>query len=88
MKDLEALLIKRSQTLREALRCLDTNGEGIALVVAEGGKLLGTITDGDLRRATLAGLDVDKVTVDSLLRQRKGKQARPLTAPVGTKVSS
>lgn len=85
MRDLETLRIKRTQTLREALRCLDTNGEGIALVVGEGGKLLGTITDGDLRRATLAGLDIDKVTIDSLLRGRKGSQARPLTALVGTK---
>jgi dTDP-glucose pyrophosphorylase len=85
VKDLTTLLINPTQTVRDALRCLDANGEGIALVVGEGDKLLGTITDGDLRRATLAGLDVDKVTVDSLLRRRKGSQARPLTALVGTK---
>ena len=86
MKELDALSIGRTQTLREALRCLDVNGEGIALVVGSGRKLLGTITDGDLRRATLAGLDVDKETVDSLLRKR-GRQAHPLTAPVGTKAA-
>ena len=85
MKKLDKLLIGRTQTLREALRCLDSNGEGIALVTGDQGKLLGTVTDGDLRRATLAGLDFDKETVDTLLRQRKGKQSHPLTAPVGTK---
>ena len=85
MKKLDPLLIGRTQTLREALRCLDANGEGIALVTGDEGKLLGTVTDGDLRRATLAGLDFDKETVDALLGQREGKQAHPLTAPVGTK---
>ena len=84
MKQLDKLLIEPTQTVREALRCLDTNGEGIALVVGQGRKLLGTITDGDLRRATLAGLDLDKETVSTLLRTRKGGRARAVTAPVGT----
>ena len=83
MKELEPLLISRADSLREALRCLDANGEGIALVVDSERKLLGTITDGDLRRATLAGLDIDQETVDSLLRRRTGKHARPVSAPVG-----
>ena len=85
MKKLDALLIGPAQSLREALRCLDANGEGIALVVDDGRRLLGTVTDGDLRRATLAGLDVDMETVDTLLRKRSGQQVHPLTAPVGTK---
>lgn len=83
MKDLTGLLLSPGDTLREALRCLDANGEGIALVVGPNRRLLGTITDGDLRRATLAGLDVDTETVDSLLRSRQGGRSRPLTAPVG-----
>jgi dTDP-glucose pyrophosphorylase len=83
MKDLEKLCVTRSYTLRETLKCLDAGGEGIALVVGEDGKLIGTITDGDLRRATLAGLDVDKETVQSLIRRRERK-TQPLTAPVGT----
>jgi dTDP-glucose pyrophosphorylase len=87
VKHLDSLLLAPHQTLREALKCLDANGEGIGLVVGDGRKLLGTITDGDLRRATLAGLDVDKESVDSLLRRRKGRQARPLTTPVGTKAA-
>jgi dTDP-glucose pyrophosphorylase len=84
MKELGRLLIHRTQSVREALATVDAGGEGIALVVAEGRKLIGTITDGDLRRATLAGIDVDKSTVDTLLRRRKGLRSGPLTAPVGT----
>lgn len=84
MKDLRGLLLSKTDTLRAALRCLDSNGEGIALVVGRDRSLLGTVTDGDLRRATLAGLDVDHETVDSLLRSRKGRHSRPLTARTGT----
>ena len=82
MKDLDRLTIAPESTLRQALQCLDANGEGIALVVREDRKLLGTVTDGDLRRATLAGLDMDVETVDTLLQGRKRK--RPVTARVGT----
>lgn len=84
MKDIKSLLLTPGDTVREALRCLDANGEGIALVIGPNRSLLGTITDGDLRRATLAGVDVDKQTVESLLRSRKGGRPRPLTAAVGT----
>jgi dTDP-glucose pyrophosphorylase len=87
MKKLDKLLIHRTQTLREALTCVDVGAEGIALVVSDDRKLLGTITDGDLRRATLAGLDVDTSTVDMLLRQRSAGRTGPVTAAVGTPAS-
>jgi len=54
-------------------------------VVGPGRKLLGTVTDGDLRRATLSGVDLDAVTVDTLLRDHAGARKKPLTAPVGTR---
>jgi len=78
VKDIESLLIGPDETLHEALRRVDEGGEGIVLVVGEGRKLLGTITDGDLRRATLTGLDMDKAQVDSLINERQ-----PITAAVG-----
>ena len=82
MKELDRLLLNETHTLREALRCIDSGGEGIALVVGPGRRLLGTVTDGDLRRAKLSGVDLDTVTVDSIIKDR-----RPLTAPLGTKDS-
>ena len=39
---------------------IDQHGKGIALVVDEQQRLLTTITDGDIRRAILAGLDLDQ----------------------------
>jgi dTDP-glucose pyrophosphorylase len=87
VKELEPLLLRPDQTLREALKCLDANGEGITLVVGPKRKLIGTITDGDLRRATLAGLDLEKETAASLIQRRKDR-SRAVTAPVGTSAAS
>jgi dTDP-glucose pyrophosphorylase len=78
VKQLDNLLIAPGETLHEALRRVDVGGEGIALVVDGRRRLLGTLTDGDLRRATLNGLDMDAVHVESLLKTRK-----PITAPMG-----
>jgi dTDP-glucose pyrophosphorylase len=80
MKDLERLMIGPDGTLIEALHRIDTGAEGIALVVGDGGRLLGTLTDGDLRRATLAGLDMSSVKVQKLLEGHN----RPVSAPVGS----
>ncbi len=44
-------------TQREALQRLDSTARGLLLVVNEDGQLVRTLTDGDLRRARLQGLD-------------------------------
>jgi dTDP-glucose pyrophosphorylase/CBS domain-containing protein len=41
----------------EAIRTLDQNGIGILLVVDENSKLLGVVTDGNVRRAIIQGTD-------------------------------
>jgi dTDP-glucose pyrophosphorylase len=79
VKDIDKLVIRKDQTLIEALECIDKGAEGIALVVSEHRKLIGTITDGDLRRATLAGRDMANEKVEVLLRSHNP----PVTAPVG-----
>lgn len=45
-------------TLQQAIRNLDESALQIALVVSPEGTLLGTITDGDIRRALLRGLEL------------------------------
>jgi dTDP-glucose pyrophosphorylase len=47
------LALSATATLKDALRNLDQSGKQIALVVAEDNRLLGTLTDGDVRRALL-----------------------------------
>ena len=55
----DGLLVGRDGTLRAAMRCIDANTTGIALVVDGERRLLGTVTDGDIRRAILADIDLD-----------------------------
>src|SRR5207253_1938011 len=47
--------VEVGRSLRDALLALDRGGFGIALVIDPGGRLVGTLTDGDVRRALLGG---------------------------------
>lgn len=78
------LFIASTQTLHECIAIIDRTGKGIALVVDDDGRLLGTITDGDIRRAILVGVNL-ALPVQILIEQRKDTPfATPLTAPLGT----
>jgi len=82
--ELGFLCIPPGSSLREAVQCIDRNEKGIVLVVDEKGRLVGTISDGDVRRAILAGTDLD-ATIDGLLAQRiNSPYPSPVTAPAGT----
>jgi dTDP-glucose pyrophosphorylase len=59
MKQWQSTLIGPDSTVREAVEVIDAAGLQIALVVDEDQRLLGTITDGDIRRAILRGLALD-----------------------------
>ncbi|XDD51525.1 nucleotidyltransferase family protein [Leptospira sp. WS92.C1] len=49
----KSLILSVDSTLDEALRILDENGNGTLTVVDENGRLVGLITDGDIRRGVL-----------------------------------
>lgn len=51
--------ISLSATIRDAMVALESGETAIALVCDEGGRLAGTLTDGDLRRALLGGGTLD-----------------------------
>jgi perosamine synthetase len=55
----EKVLIAPGLNVRETLRAIDEGGLAIALVVDPDRHLLGTVTDGDIRRAILAGVTLD-----------------------------
>jgi dTDP-glucose pyrophosphorylase len=62
MKAWERALVTPDMSLREALACIDRAGNQMALVIDERRRLLGTLSDGDARRAMLNGLSLaDKV---------------------------
>lgn len=58
MKDYKKILLKPDSTIKEALIVIDEGAMKIALVADENEKLLGTLTDGDIRRGLLKGLSL------------------------------
>lgn len=82
--NLAALRISPEHSILQAMASIDRNGEGITMVVDSENRLIGTVTDGDIRRAILSGMNLE-LPIKSLLKQRpRTSNANPLTAPVGT----
>ena len=66
------------------MECIDQSAKGIALVLDDERHLIGTVTDGDIRRAILAGMDLD-LSIRELLDLRQPSFATgAITAPLGT----
>jgi dTDP-glucose pyrophosphorylase len=59
MKDWKKALIAPSLSIRATIETIDTSALQIGLVVNEQNVLLGTVTDGDIRRGILKGLGLD-----------------------------
>ena len=65
----ELPLIAKSSAVRELMSLMDRCALGITLVVDEHRRLEATITDGDVRRAILLGIELDQ-PVSELLAAR------------------
>ena len=59
-------VLEGTATVRQAIRSLDASGLQIVLVLGSDGTLCGTLTDGDIRRGLIRGLDLDS-PVESIL---------------------
>ncbi len=71
-------------TIRQAIACIDQNEKGIALIIDHDQKLVGTISDGDVRRAWLSGQNLDE-PIRALLSKKSGSRyPKPITASLGT----
>lgn len=68
-------LLPANADVRQAIRSLDESGMQIVLVVSTDGTLLGTITDGDIRRGLLRGLDLSSPVTSIIKRD-------PLVVPL------
>lgn len=92
-EDFKEIILQPNTSLREAMRVLDKGSLRIVLVCNEASKLLGTVTDGDIRRGLLSDADMqDPVTkvmnsqptcvqdTASSLQRLKLMQARDLLA--------
>lgn len=70
-------------TIRDAIAHMDANRRGIMLVLDRERRLLGTISDGDIRRAILARLNLDTPVAELLARKAGTPYERPVTARAG-----
>lgn len=87
MLDVRTLFVTSSTSIREAIARIDRTSAGIALAVDAEERLAGTITDGDVRRALLAGFSLDS-PVQTLLDHKPSLAPRvPTTALLGTAVA-
>ena len=59
-------LLPADATVEQAIHSLDESAQQIVLAVAEDDVLIGTVTDGDIRRALLRGLTLDS-SIDSIV---------------------
>lgn len=72
--DWRKALLPSEATLQQAIHSLEETALQIALVISKDGALLGTLTDGDIRRGLLRGLDLNS-SIDSIIHRE------PLVVP-------
>jgi dTDP-glucose pyrophosphorylase len=77
VKPLEQYVVPSGRSIREVMRTIDQGEAAIALVVGDDGRLQGTVSDGDVRRALLAGADLDDPVDPYIARD-------PVTVPEAT----
>ena len=59
MNNWKKVILKASNTMGKAIEVLEVEGQGIIMVADNQNKLIGTITDGDIRRALMQQKDVN-----------------------------
>ena len=65
-------------TIRAAIDRIDKVAKGIVLVTDENRRLVGTITDGDIRRAILSRMDLDTPLGQLLEKKHPSRRGRPV----------
>lgn len=68
MKDWRQVVISPDMSLRDALARIDASGIQLAVVTDADGRLQGLLSDGDVRRALLRGVDLSICTADVMNR--------------------
>ena len=68
MKNYKNILLSTNSTIREALEVIQSGSLKIGVVVDKNEKLIGTVTDGDIRRGLLNNLSLDDVIGSVIFR--------------------
>ena len=59
MINIKKILITQNNTIKDVIKKIKSNGQGACFIVSESRKLLGIITDGDLRKIILLNKKLD-----------------------------
>jgi dTDP-glucose pyrophosphorylase len=87
MFDPKRFFITPDRTIADAIALIDANSAGIVLVVDDNDRFVGTVTDGDVRRALLQHRALEAPVKTLLERPAGSPYATPVTAPAGTAAS-
>ena len=68
LKDYRKLVIKENSTIKNLIECIESMHSKLAIIVNEEDLLIGTISDGDIRRALLKGLTIND-KIDKLINK-------------------
>ena len=82
--ELTSVLARRNDRLSAIIQMLNESGAGIVILVDDERHVLGTITDGDVRRAILHDFDMSTTVEEVLLHKDVKASQIPVTAQVGT----
>ncbi len=83
--ELARISVTVADTLYEVVKCIDRSARiSICLVANDQRQLMATLTDGDVRRALLAGLSLDDTVERVLPMKEQSPHPVPVTAPFGT----
>ncbi|WP_107942128.1 nucleotidyltransferase family protein [Metasolibacillus fluoroglycofenilyticus] len=80
MNDWRKIIVTENQKLFETMQIIDKTSLQFAVVVGENDQLLGTVTDGDIRRGILRGEGLD-VPIHKIMNRN------PISAQIGRKMS-
>lgn len=75
------ICLDRSASIRDAMQRINRGDCGIILIVDQVNRLQATVTDGDIRRALLAGLHLDSPLAAVIRTKARSRYRTPVTAP-------
>ena len=80
-------IILEETTIIDTAKQINKNLKGVVIVVDKENKIIGIITDGDIRRALIRGEDF-KNSIKSILGKKDNIYAKPITAQIGTDIDT
>ena len=76
MTNIEKIKLSPNATIKQALKTISKGAIKIAIVVDKKNKLLGTLTDGDIRRGFLKGLNINSSIKSIIFKKPKAVVVR------------